>query len=207
MVCLPSDNCLIHKHRGSTLFLQVPGFIRIKSWGVMSTLAYWANRFQSLGGWLANPHRVAGCEMCDQRAVDLSHKHTCYWETHKSVSKNPRSCFGSSWTLIGRRAGTISSPSLTIYLMTHTAKYDALSSTQTHLHWHVQQTSAPAFRIWFDTQLSSIECKGLETASQCLILTGQSKESSLACGRCNTLWMQLCELAVRMLWATLQIYC
>ncbi len=122
MVCLPSDNCLIHKHRGSTLFLQVPGFIRIKSWGVVSTLAYWANRFQSLDGWLANPHRVAGCEMCDQRAVDLSHKHTCCWETHKSVSKNPRPCFGSSWTLIGRRAGTISSPSLTIYLMTHTAK-------------------------------------------------------------------------------------
>lgn len=39
MVCLPTHNCLIHKHRGSTSFPQVPGFIRIKSWGAMSTLA------------------------------------------------------------------------------------------------------------------------------------------------------------------------
>lgn len=137
MVYLLTHNCLIHKHRGSTSF--------------------------SAGSWLY-PYQIMRChvntgtpgkqipvlgrdprrETCDQRAVDLSHTNTC-WETHRSVSTDPRPCFGSSWTLIGWWARAVSSPSLTIYLMTHMAKYDALSSTHTHclsdLEWHTAAVS------------------------------------------------------------------
>lgn len=136
MVYLLTHNCLIHKHRGSTSFPQVPGFIRIKSWGAMSTLAHQENRFQSSGEILAVRRVISGQWIC--------HTNTC-WETHRSVSTDPRPCFGSSWTLIGWWARAVSSPSLTIYLMTHMAKYDALSSTHTHclsdLEWHTAAVS------------------------------------------------------------------
>lgn len=119
-----------------------------------------------------DPHR----EMCDQRAVDLSHTNTC-WETHQSVSKDPGPCFGSSWTLIGWWAGAVSSSSLTIYLMTHMVKYDALSSTHTH-------TNLTAWMIWSDTQLPSV-CKVLETASLDMWLYWLVKAEKGACSQCE----------------------